>query len=84
MAKILSLGRPGNPEAKARCRTAIAWAKARQNDRYIWCAPKGHPELGPPMVRLLSEEGLEWAGLADAIAKRHGLPGPLDVHERRA
>ena len=65
-----------NPELDAACRAAIAWAKARQNDRYVWMALKRRPELSGQMVRLLSEEGLEWAGLADAIAKRHGLPGP--------
>ena len=77
MKKLLQLRPRVNPEIEAACRTAIAWTKARQNDRYVWMALKRRPELGTQMVRLLSEEGLEFAGLADAVAKRHGLPGPL-------
>ena len=77
MQKVLAWTPWVNPEIEAACRAAIAWTKARQNDRYVWMALKRRPELGPPMVRLLSEEGLEWSGLADAIAKRHGLPGPM-------
>ena len=61
----------------ALCAEAIALARIRQRGRYIWMALQRRPHLGPTMARMLSLAGLELADVADAIAKRYGLPGSL-------